>query len=71
MAFENRTLGSLLSDPRISKVAKEAIRNRDLKAEPVWNKTLTELKEEGLVARAGKGKLIIKDIKKLQRLYLS
>ncbi len=46
MAFENRTLGSLLSDPRISKVAKEAIRNRDLEAEPVWDKTLTELKEE-------------------------
>ena len=46
MAFENRTLGSLLSDPRICKVAKEAIRNRDLEAEPVWDKTLTELKEQ-------------------------
>ena len=46
MAFETMTLGSLLSDSRISKVAKEAIRNRDLKAEPVWDKTLTELKEE-------------------------
>ena len=44
MAFENETLGALLSDPRIAPVAANAIRNRDLSAEPLWDMTLTELK---------------------------
>ena len=46
MPYEYDTLGSLLSDSRIKKVAKDAIRNRDLEAEPVWNKTLSALKSE-------------------------
>ena len=46
MAYESSTLGSLLNDSRISKVAKDAIRNRDLQAETVWDKTLSELKYE-------------------------
>ena len=29
MAYENETLGALLSDPRIAPIAAEAIRNRD------------------------------------------
>ena len=35
-----KTLGELLSDPRIEKIAKDAIRKRDLTKEDVWNKTL-------------------------------
>ena len=46
MDFENRTLGALLSDPRITPIASDAIRCRDLKAEPLWNMTLAELKAE-------------------------
>ena len=46
MAYESSTLGSLLNDSRISKVAKDAIRNRDLEAEAVWDKSLSELKSE-------------------------
>ena len=44
--YENRTLGELLSDPRISPIAGDAIRNRDLKSEPLWDKTPAQLKEE-------------------------
>lgn len=55
MTYENETLGALLSDPRIALIAKDAIRNRDLSKEPLWNKTPAELKEEhffsGEVAR--------------------
>ena len=43
MAYESSTLGSLLSDSRIGKIAKDAIRNRDLEAEAVWDKSLSEL----------------------------
>ena len=46
MPYENETLGKLLSDPRIAPIAKDAIRNRDLCREPLWNKTLAQLKEE-------------------------
>ena len=46
MGIENRTLGALLSDPRIAPIAPDAIRCRDLKAEPLWNMTLAELKAE-------------------------
>ena len=46
MAFENQTLGSLLSDPRIGPVARDAIRNRDLSREALWNWTLDKLKKE-------------------------
>ncbi len=44
--FENETLGSLLSDPRIARIAGDAIRRWDLKKEPLWNKTLNQLREE-------------------------
>ena len=30
MAFEQNTLGELLSNPKIKQIAKDAIRNRDL-----------------------------------------
>ena len=33
MAYENETLGALLSDPRIAPIAAEAIRNRNMKEE--------------------------------------
>ena len=46
MAYESETLGSLLSDPRIAPVAADAIRARNLKAEPLWNMTLDQLKSE-------------------------
>ena len=46
MAYEDSTLGSLLSAPEISPVAKDAIRNRDLSREDLWNKTLRQLREE-------------------------
>ena len=46
MAYESSTLGSLLNDSRINKVVKDAIRNRDLEAEAVWDKSLSELKSE-------------------------
>ena len=46
MAYENETLGALLSDPRIAPVAAEAIRNRDLREEPLWNKTLAQIRSE-------------------------
>ena len=46
MELEQKTLGELLSDPRIRPVAKDAIRNRDLSLEEVWNKTPDQLRDE-------------------------
>ena len=46
MAYEYNVLGDLLSDPRITPIARDAIRNRDLKQEELWNMTLAQLKEE-------------------------
>ena len=46
MTYENEPLGSLLSAPEISPIAKDAIRNRDLSLEPLWHKTLRQLREE-------------------------
>ena len=46
MEFENRTLGELLSKPGISRIAGDAIRNRDLRSEALWNLTLRQLREE-------------------------
>ena len=46
MTNENKTLGELLSDPRIAPIAKDAIRCRDLASEPLWNKTPAELRDE-------------------------
>ena len=41
-----KTLGEILSDPRIAKIAPDAIRNWDLSGEKFWNRTLEQLKEE-------------------------
>ncbi len=41
-----KTLGEILSDPRIAKIAPDAIRNWDLSGEKLWNRTLEQLKEE-------------------------
>ena len=48
MAFEQNTLGELLSNPKIKQIAKDAIRNRDLSQEDLWNKTLRQIKERGI-----------------------
>ena len=44
--MEERTLGEILSDPRISRIAPDAIRKRDLTQDEMWNKTLKQLREE-------------------------
>ena len=46
MTMENRTLGEVLSDPRIRPIAPDAIRYRDLSTEELWNKTLAQIREE-------------------------
>ena len=46
MAFEQNTLGELLSNPKIKQIAKDAIRNRDLSQEDLWNKTLRQINDE-------------------------
>ena len=46
MPYEHETLRALLGDPRIAPVAGDAIRNRDLSREPLWDKTPSELKAE-------------------------
>ncbi len=46
MIDEKKTLGELLSDPRIGKSAPDAIRNRDLSKEEVWEKTPAQLRDE-------------------------
>jgi len=55
-----QTLGDLLTDPRIRDIAPEAIRNRDLRKEALWNKTLAQLKAEHFGGEIGGG---------LERLY--
>ena len=46
MTDMNRTLGEILSDPRIRAIAPDAIRAMDLRKEPMWNKTLEQLRKE-------------------------
>ena len=46
MTYENSTLGELLSDPRIRPVAGDAIRNRDLSREEIWNKSIEQIRKE-------------------------
>ena len=41
-----KTLGQWLTDERIAKIASDAIRDWDLSKEEMWNKTLTQLREE-------------------------
>ena len=45
----NKTIGELLSDPRIARIAPDAIRGRDLPHDPLWGKTLTEIRDEQLL----------------------
>ena len=54
-----RTLGEILSDPKISKIAPDAIRKWDLSKEEMWNKTLSQLRAEhfGGELREGFGRL--------------
>ena len=60
MINENRTLGELLSDPRIMKIAPDAVRYMDLHKEELWNMTLAQMKEAGYRANIALG---------LERLY--
>ena len=46
MTDMNKTLGEVLSDPRIRRIAPDAIRAMDLRKEPMWNRTLAQLREE-------------------------
>ena len=46
MSDERKTLGELLSDPRIARIAPDAIRNRDLSKEEAWGKTPKQLLDE-------------------------
>ena len=55
MISEYRVLGDLLCDPRIRRIAPDAIRNMDLRKEPMWNKTLAQLKEEHFGGEIGEG----------------
>ncbi len=41
-----KTLGELLSDPRIAKIAPDAIRGLNIPGEEMWHKTLTQLRAE-------------------------
>lgn len=50
-----KTLGELLSDPRIREIAPDAIRKWDLSKEPVWNKTLQEVREQFFRGDIAKG----------------
>ena len=46
MSYEFNTLGDLLSNPKIRPIARDAIRNRNLNDEEVWNMTLSQLTED-------------------------
>ena len=46
MSLENKTIGELLSDPRIAPIAPDAIRGWDLSQDPLWSKTLGQLRAE-------------------------
>ena len=50
MMYDEKTLGELLSDPRIRPVAQDAIRKRDLSREELWNKTLKQIREKHIFA---------------------
>ncbi|MBQ5310430.1 MAG: alpha/beta hydrolase [Oscillospiraceae bacterium] len=46
MDIKDKTLGELLGEKSIAPVAADAIRDRDLSAEPVWGMTLNEVRSE-------------------------
>lgn len=56
----DKTLGELLSDSRIAKIAPDAIRRRDLSKEPCWNRTLQEIRAQYFSGDIARG---------LERLY--
>ena len=43
---EKKTLGELLSDPRIRPIASDAITGMDLKREGLWDKSIEQLRKE-------------------------
>ena len=47
MIDERKTLGELLSDPLIGKIASDAIRNMDLSKDEKWGKSLAQFRTEG------------------------
>ena len=51
----NKTLGELLSDPRIKLIAPDAIRNRDLSEEPIWDLTLADINERFFSSNIARG----------------
>ena len=56
MELEERTLGDLLSEPLIARIAPEAIRARELKQEEIWGKTIRQIREEHIFSgRIGAG----------------
>ena len=50
MNYDEKTLGELLSDPKIRPIAQDAIRKWDLSREALWNKTLKQIREEHIFA---------------------
>ena len=50
MAYENETLGALLGNPLIAPIAPDAIRRRDLSLEPLWGKTLSQIRDGHIFA---------------------
>ena len=46
MIDERKTLGELLSDPLIGKIAPDAIRNMDLSKDEKWGKSLEQLRKD-------------------------
>ena len=46
MIDESKTLGELLSDPLIGKIAPDAIRKMDLPKEEMWGKSLIQLRKD-------------------------
>lgn len=59
-AYGHSTLGELLSDPRIRRIAPDAIRNKDLTKEDLWNMTPAQIREAGFTGDIAAG---------LERLY--
>ncbi len=55
MEYEYKVLGDLLNDPRIRQIAPDAIRNRDLTKEDLWNMTLAQIREAGFTGDIGAG----------------
>ena len=59
-AYGHSTLGELLGDPRIRRIAPDAIRNKDLTKEDLWNMTPAQIREAGFTGDIAAG---------LERLY--